>query len=68
MLERKRREGIRTIWLEVRASNQAARALYASLGFVEAGVRPNYYTPVSEGAPREAAIVMRLNLADDENG
>ncbi len=68
MLERKRRQGIRAAWLEVRAGNRVARALYASLGFVEAGVRPNYYTPVCEGAPREAAVVMRLDLTNGEAG
>lgn len=43
------------VYLEVRESNTAARALYAELGFVDAGVRPNYY-----GCPREAGIVMKL--------
>lgn len=39
--------------LEVRASNVAARKLYASLGFVEAGRRPAYYV-----APVEDAVLM----------
>ncbi|MBX9600892.1 MAG: GNAT family N-acetyltransferase [Bryobacteraceae bacterium] len=41
-------------FLEVRQSNQAARNLYLTLGFEEAGVRPGYYDH-----PPEAAIVMR---------
>ena len=43
------------VYLEVRESNSAARALYAAFGFVESGVRPNYYQ-----CPREAGIVMKL--------
>lgn len=43
------------IFLEVRESNKAARRLYHSLGFKEAGIRPEYYEE-----PPEAAIVMRI--------
>ena len=46
-----------TLWLEVRASNVAAIALYESLGFNEATIRRNYY-PTAEG--REDAINMAL--------
>lgn len=31
------------LWLEVRASNAHARALYESIGFIEQGRRPGYY-------------------------
>lgn len=48
-----------TLWLEVRASNAPAIALYESLGFNEATVRRNYY-PTADG--REDAIVMALPL------
>lgn len=41
-------------FLEVRASNHAARNLYRSLGFIECGQRPGYYAN-----PPEAAILMR---------
>ena len=34
---------VRRVYLEVRPSNAAARALYDSLGFVQAGARPGYY-------------------------
>ena len=37
------REGARTFLLEVRVSNAAARALYASAGWREAGLRRGYY-------------------------
>ncbi|WP_413694204.1 ribosomal protein S18-alanine N-acetyltransferase [Psychromonas sp. KJ10-2] len=43
------------IWLEVRASNQAAIKLYQRLGFVDVDIRPAYY-PTDNG--REDAIIM----------
>jgi ribosomal-protein-alanine N-acetyltransferase len=42
------------IFLEVRASNLPARALYRSAGFTEIGIRKAYYQN-----PAEGAIVMR---------
>ena len=42
------------IFLEVRESNQGARALYRQAGFREVGRRPAYYQD-----PAETAIVMR---------
>jgi ribosomal-protein-alanine N-acetyltransferase len=45
--------------LEVRISNTAARSLYAALGFVEDGVRKNYY-PLGDGY--ENAILMSADL------
>ncbi len=46
-----------TIFLEVRESNRAARALYEGLGFEETGARKNYYAN-----PLEDAILYRLNV------
>ena len=46
-----------TLYLEVRDSNVAARALYASRGFVEVGRRREYYRK-----PKEDALVLRLDL------
>lgn len=37
-------------YLEVRASNLAARRLYESLGFIQTGVRPDYYQNPTEDA------------------
>ncbi|HHH2127427.1 TPA: ribosomal protein S18-alanine N-acetyltransferase [Yersinia enterocolitica] len=48
-----------TLWLEVRASNARAIALYESLGFNEVLVRRNYY-PSADG--REDAIMMALPM------
>jgi ribosomal-protein-alanine N-acetyltransferase len=45
------------MFLEVRAGNEAAKALYARRGFHEVGRRPKYYTK-----PEEDALVMRRDL------
>lgn len=54
------KRGVVTLWLEVRASNVAAIALYESLGFNEATIRRNYY-PTADG--REDAIIMALPIS-----
>ena len=43
-------EGARTAFLEVRAGNTPAQAMYRALGFVETGRRPRYYKDNSEDA------------------
>jgi len=48
------------MWLEVRASNEAARRLYEAYGFEEAGLRRGYYPNVRSS--REDAVLMRLNM------
>jgi ribosomal-protein-alanine N-acetyltransferase len=60
VIEQLESRGVVTLWLEVRASNQAAIALYEDLGFNEVTVRRNYY-PSIHG--REDATVMALPLA-----
>jgi len=50
--------GVAGVHLEVRASNEAAQALYAQLGFAETGRRPRYYS-----APVEDAVLLSLALA-----
>lgn len=45
--------GIRRIFLEVRRSNEAARSLYEKAGFVNTGIRKNYYDQ-----PKEDAVIM----------
>lgn len=42
--------GINTIFLEVRASNQPAIALYEKMGFEHMGVRKGYYSDPTEDA------------------
>ena len=51
--------GAARIFLEVRPSNAAARALYALHGFAEIGLRRDYY-PAPDG--REDAVIMELAL------
>ncbi|MGV8876468.1 MAG: ribosomal protein S18-alanine N-acetyltransferase [Rhodoglobus sp.] len=53
--------GARELFLEVRADNPNAQALYASLGFVRIAVRAKYYQP--DGVD---AIVMRLTILDPQ--
>lgn len=53
--------GAASLYLEVRASNVAAHALYRSLGFDEIGVRKNYYK-----SPREDAVLMARSLGGGE--
>ena len=43
-----------TVFLEVRASNVAAKGLYKKYGFTEIGVRRNYYK-----SPTEDAVIMQ---------
>jgi len=52
-----REAGARKIFLEVRASNQAAQAFYRSLGFIQTGLRPRYYTDSIDDA-----VLMSLKL------
>ncbi|MBQ7835935.1 MAG: ribosomal protein S18-alanine N-acetyltransferase [Clostridia bacterium] len=58
-LKKAREMGVSEVFLEVRESNLAARGLYLSSGFVEIGVRRNYYT-----APRENAVIMMKKLIE----
>jgi ribosomal-protein-alanine N-acetyltransferase len=54
-----RDRGAMHIFLEVRPSNDGAKALYSRFGFRQVAVRPNYY-PAHEG--REDALVFTLAL------
>ncbi|MDT4967652.1 MAG: [ribosomal protein S18]-alanine N-acetyltransferase [Acidobacteriota bacterium] len=49
-----RKSGASAAFLEVRASNEAAKALYSRCGFCVAGQRRNYYSD-----PPENALLMR---------
>ena len=51
------RDGARRVFLEVRASNKAALALYSSLGFAVHSLRRNYYHD-----PPDDACVMCLEI------
>jgi [ribosomal protein S18]-alanine N-acetyltransferase len=51
------------LWLEVRVSNERARAVYQRYGFREVGLRRGYYP--AAGSQREDACVMRLAIDGD---
>lgn len=46
--------GSESLTLEVRSSNAPAKALYEKLGFIQVGLRKNYYRN-----PREDALILR---------
>ena len=54
LVEELKRLGNHCLSLEVRPSNEPARALYEKLGFAQVGRRPNYYRN-----PKEDALVLR---------
>jgi len=54
----------RKLFLEVRASNRPAQALYTKLGFIHSGARKGYYVPVQEKDTREDAILMSYQHVD----
>ena len=47
-------KGVHSLTLEVRVSNEPAKALYEQLGYVQVGRRPNYYHN-----PKEDALILR---------
>ena len=49
-----REKDVYSLTLEVRASNEPAKALYGKLGFEPVGRRPNYYRN-----PKEDALILR---------
>lgn len=61
-----RERGDAALWLEVRQSNAAGRALYAAAGFAEVGLRRGYYP--DQHQRREDAVVMRLPLRPERRG
>ena len=57
VLELALERGVKSVYLEVRTSNEAAQSLYTSRGFGQVGVRRNYYE-----RPREDAWVLLKRL------
>jgi len=57
LVKHAREHGARALFLEVRESNFAARALYEKCNFRVAGTRKRYYQN-----PSEDAVIYRLNL------
>ena len=57
ILEELKENACRFLYLEVRASNNAARKLYEGFGFSVVGTRKEYYAE-----PKEDAVIMMLRL------
>lgn len=57
IIEYAKENGISALTLEVRKSNIIAQSLYKKFGFIEAGIRPNYYIN-----PKEDALIMWLRF------
>jgi ribosomal-protein-alanine N-acetyltransferase len=57
IIEELKENACRFLYLEVRASNNAARKLYEGFGFSVVGARKAYYTE-----PKEDAVIMMLRL------
>ena len=62
-MERLEQRGCRELFVEVRESNAAARALYESEGFEQVGRRPRYYV-----LPCEDALILRRALNPPPEG
>jgi [ribosomal protein S18]-alanine N-acetyltransferase len=62
LLQTAHHRGMKYATLEVRASNEAAIALYTKLGFTSVGKRPNYYQDNSE----DALVLWRSGLQSFE--
>ncbi len=54
LLEHLKQNGVYSLALEVRKSNEGAIALYQQLGFSQVGSRPNYYRN-----PKEDALILK---------
>ena len=59
LISRSQDQGQKLIYLEVRSGNERAIRLYRSLGFIDIGVRRDYYPGL---VGREDAIVMSLQI------
>lgn len=63
MLSEARKRDLLCVFLEVRESNHAARALYEGLGFSVCGVRKNFYRK-----PTESALQMVWSAESSDGG
>jgi ribosomal-protein-alanine N-acetyltransferase len=63
IIEDLREDGCRFLYLEVRASNNAAKELYSAFGFTIVGTRKKYYNE-----PIEDAVIMMLKASTCAQG
>lgn len=61
LLDQSRQRGVTELFLEVRADNPVANALYQSAGFEEIGRRERYYQPDNV----DAVVMQRIEPAED---
>ena len=61
LLDVARSGDVKTVFLEVRPSNVVAIGLYESIGFIEVGLRKDYYPKPAGG--REDALLMAMELS-----
>ena len=62
LLDQAKIRQVNAIQLDVRASNEAAKALYQQWGFLVVGRRKNYYPPLSPHSPKDDALLMTRRL------
>lgn len=62
LVDQARNVGAAALTLEVRVSNERARALYAQFGFVPAGVRKRYYADTNE----DALVMWASDIGSDD--
>lgn len=62
LLKEAKRLGADTCFLEVRPSNESARSLYYSVGFVQVGERRGYYPAETGSTVREDALILSCSL------
>ncbi len=54
------KEGVKSLFLEVRGGNRTARKFYAQHGFIEVGERLHYYTD-----PPDRAVILNRELGNE---
>ena len=57
--------GVKSVYLEVRKSNEAAVALYKKNGFIQTGTRKNYYDDPAEDA---AVMARKVRYGSGDGG
>lgn len=57
LLKKLSKSGVKSVFLEVRVSNAAARALYEKCGFKAVGIRKRYYEDLEDALIMERKIV-----------
>ncbi len=67
-LETCERRGVEKVWLDVRQSNETAKAFYKRHGFVKTGTRKSFYSNPPEDADVMCRITGRANAGQTSQG